>query len=368
MTCDPKIEATAVDTQLSYERTVERSLVHRAAVGEVFVTDVRIADPNRYLAGAQLPLGHGYYGDHRPRPAPFDTLLLLESCRQASIYGAHEAMGLPVDTTMMVRDWSIRLDPVACPAPGPAPGELGLVDTVRARRGPRGDVRGLRFDLELWLARRQVGWAHITVGCTTAKQYAALRRLQRGDDPPRTADLAAAATDAATDAAATGTGTGTGTGRGPDRGGDPVRPELVGRWNPANVVLADPVRDDYEVSALLAPRFDHPSLFDHSYDHYPAMVLMEAARQLSLLTADAGHTVATGFDAGFERFAELDAPIVVRARPLGRRDGDEGYPAGAEVIFEQGGERIARSAVDLVTLAEPAVQRDRRDPRWEGAA
>ncbi len=339
MTCDPKIEATAVDTQLSYERTVERSLVHRAAVGEVFVTDVRIADPNRYLAGAQLPLGHGYYGDHRPRPAPFDTLLLLESCRQASIYGAHEAMGLPVDTTMMVRDWSIRLDPVACPAPGPAPGELGLVDTVRARRGPRGDVRGLRFDLELWLARRQVGRAHITVGCTTAKQYAALRRLQRGPG-----------------------------GAGPAEGGDPVRPELVGRSNPANVVLSDPVRDGAEVSARLAPRFDHPSLFDHSYDHYPAMVLMEAARQLSLLTADAGHTVATGFDAGFERFAELDAPIVVRARPLGRRDGDEGYPAGAEVIFEQGGERIARSAVDLVTLAEPAVQRDRRDPRWEGAA
>jgi hypothetical protein len=359
MTFDPEIEATAAAAKLSYERTVERSLVHRAAVGEVFVTDVHIPDSDRYLAGAQLPPGHGYYCDHRQRPAPVDTLLLLESCRQASIYGAHRAMGLPVDTTMMVSDWSIRLDPRSCPAPGRTPGELGLVDTVRARRGPRGDVRGLRFDLELWMARRQVGRAHITVGCTTAAQYAALRRLQRGDDPPKTADLAAAATTGARPAAG-GPG-----GAGPAEGGDPVRPELVGRSNPANVVLSDPVRDGAEVSARLAPRLDHPSLFDHSYDHYPAMVLMEAARQLSLLAAGAGHTVATGFDAGFERFAELDAPITARARPRAGQDGQDGYPITAtEVVFEQGGGPIARSAVDLVAVTDLA---DLRDPRGKGA-
>src|SRR5262245_47536291 len=81
-------EAAVTDAKLTYERTVERSLVHRAAVSEVFVTDLRSIDTDRYLAGAQLPLSHGYYSDHRPRPASFDTLLLLESCRQASIYGA----------------------------------------------------------------------------------------------------------------------------------------------------------------------------------------------------------------------------------------------------------------------------------------
>lgn len=326
MTFSPEIEITAADAELTYERTVERSLVHRAAVGEVFVTDVRVVDPARYLAGAQLPAAHGYYGDHRRRPAPFDTLLLLESCRQASIYGAHLAMGLPVDTTMMVRDWSIRLDPAACPVAGRTPGELGLVDTVQARHGPKGDVRGLRFDLELWMTRRRVGDAHIEVGCTTPAQYAALRHLQRGDDPPKTANL-------------------------PDDGGaagDPVPPELVGRRDPANVVLADLARDGDTVSARLAPRFDHPSLFDHSYDHYPAMVLMEAARQLSLLAGAGGeaqHAVATGFAAGFERFAELDAPIVARS-PARTRPAD-GDRTATEVIFEQRGERIARSTVNL---------------------
>jgi hypothetical protein len=332
MAIDPEIAVTEVDAKLNYDRTVERSLVHRAAVGEVFVTDLRTLDRGRYLAGAQLPLSHGYYSDHRLRPPLFDTLLLLESCRQASIYGAHRTLGVPVDTTMMVSNWSIELDAAACPAADRKPGELGLVDTVQARRGPRGDVRGLRFDLDLWMARRQVGRAHIEVGCTTTGQYAQLRHLQRGDDPPRTADLASQ--DAHGDA-------------------EPLSPELVGRFNPANVVIVDPVRDGSAISARLAPRFDNPSLFDHSYDHYPAMVLMEAARQLSLLAVDDGtgaaaqRTVAAGFTAGFERFAELDAPLYVRSTT--GRDGS------TDVTFEQRGETIARAAVALADSRAPAT-------------
>src|SRR5262249_37341832 len=117
--------------------------------------------------------------------------------------------------------------------------------------------------------------------------------------------------------------------------------------------LADPVRDGGVLSARLAPRFDNPSLFDHGYDHYPAMVLMEAARQLSLLAADDGtgamaqHAVATGFDAGFERFAELDAPVFVRTTSPDR-------PA-TEVEFLQRGETIARCAVTLADSREVLV-------------
>lgn len=311
-------EAAVTDAKLTYERTVERSLVHRAAVSEVFVTDLRTIDTDRYLAGAQLPLSHGYYSDHRRRPALFDTLLLLESCRQASIYGAHQELGVPVDTTMMVSGWSIHLP--ACPPAGPAPGELGLLDTTRPVRSRGGDIRSIRFDLELWLARRPVGTAHIEVSCVTSGQYAALRHLQRGDDPSWTTDMPRSGTD-----------------------GSPS-PERVGRLNPANVVLADPVRDGDVLSARLAPRFDNPSLFDHGYDHYPAMVLMEAARQLSFLAADGAEAyVATGFEAGFERFAELDGPVFVRTASTG-------HPA-TEVVFEQRGETIARCAVTLGEVA-----------------
>jgi hypothetical protein len=331
MIFDSGAAVTDADAKLTYERTVERGLVHRAAVGEVFVTDLCGIDTDRYLAGAQLPLSHGYYSDHRRRPAVFDTLLLLESCRQASIYGAHQELGVPADTTMMVSDWSIQLSD--CPPAGPAPGELALLDTVRAVRNRGGDIRSIRFDLELWLAQRRMGTAHIEVSCVTSAQYAALRYMQRGDDPSSTTDMASIRTDGS------------------------VSPELVGRLNPANVVLADPVDEGGALSARLVPCFDNASLFDHGYDHYPAMVLMEAARQLSLLAAGDGtgamarHAVASGFDAGFERFAELDAPVFAKTVSTD----DTGGRRTTEIAFVQREETIARCAVTLADSLEVSV-------------
>ena len=57
------------------------------------------------------------------------------------------------------------------------------------------------------------------------------------------------------------------------------------------------------------------SSVDHDYDHYPAMVLIEAGRQLALSGTPnpAGHLV-TGVRATFEQFAELDAPVRLVAR------------------------------------------------------
>jgi hypothetical protein len=321
---------TAVDTRLDYERTVERSHVHRSAIAEVFVTDLRGIDSDRYLAAAQLPLSHGYYNDQLDGQSPiFDLLLLLESCRQASTYGAHRQFGLPLATTMLVKNWSIELADSGWPVVGSKPGELGLVDTVHCERDNAGALRALRFDLDLWFDRATLGRAHIEVDCLTDKQYAALRHFQRGDDPPRSDDLLAA--------------------QALDQSGR-VPPGDVSRHNPANVVIADPQWSGRTLSARLAPRLDNRSLFDHNYDHFPAMVLMEAARQLGLLLVHSTDTGAparcavTGLSASFERIAELDAPVSVSTTIP-----DQPKPGRlrAEMTFEQSGQTIARCTVLL---------------------
>nr|MDT0665959.1 hypothetical protein [Micromonospora sp. DSM 115978] len=46
---------------LTYQRTVDRSLVHRRALTEVFLTDTRALAADRYVTGAQLPALHAYY-------------------------------------------------------------------------------------------------------------------------------------------------------------------------------------------------------------------------------------------------------------------------------------------------------------------
>src|SRR5882757_8642814 len=84
-----------VSPSLSFASTVDRSLVHRDSLGEVFVTDLRGGGETGYQAAAQLPRSHAYYGDHLLRPRAHDPILLLEAARQAALAGAHAFFGIP---------------------------------------------------------------------------------------------------------------------------------------------------------------------------------------------------------------------------------------------------------------------------------
>jgi 2-oxo-3-(phosphooxy)propyl 3-oxoalkanoate synthase len=312
-------------SSMNFAQTVERRMVHRTSDAEVFVTDLAGVDDVRYTAAARLPTDHAYYGDHRQEQAGFDPLLLLESCRQASTYGSHRQLGLPVDIQFLVDRWSIRLqDPARIPAGGGV-GELYLEEvlhpTVRSGR-----IRGVRFDLGLRLAGEAIGSATIEVRCASREEYRTLREVQRGDKPPMTGDMT------------------------PPEPGTRPAPRLVGRTDPRNVVLADPTRTGDEVSATLSPRFDNGSLFDHDYDHYPAMVLMEAARQLVLLSIGDGADGVwlSGLDARFLRFAELDSPVVATTRAP-THDANEPWQ-GWGVRFVQNDALIAETTLTVTSL------------------
>jgi len=124
-----------------------------------------------------------------------------------------------------------------------------------------------------------------------------------------------------------------------------LAPHLVARVNPLNVVLSDVDRKDEFVTAAVTPRYDNHALFDHDYDHIPAMTLTEAARQLALVAVDDGtgavaaESVISAIQGRFHRFAELDAPLTAAAE----------VAAGGDVLvaFHQGGDVIAELAVEV---------------------
>ena len=57
ITIEPDIE------DLHYDRTVDRHKVHRAAVSEVFLTDIRRQSAQHVLVAAQLPSSHSFFHD-----------------------------------------------------------------------------------------------------------------------------------------------------------------------------------------------------------------------------------------------------------------------------------------------------------------
>lgn len=328
-------------TDLSFRRTVDRSLVHRYAVSEVFITDLAAVDAETSLIAAQLPISHAYFLDvpefpgDAGRPAGYDLTLLTECARQASTYVAHVRYGVPAEWKFLMASMSARLDGPRAPRAGDRPGELTMLARTEAdRRG--GELRTLRAVLDLTLNGEPVGRISGEGRYLTAEEYEFLRLGGRTDAVPLSSGL------------------------GPVRG-LPVPPAMVGRADPRNVLLTDARRTPEGIAARLGVAGTHPTIFDHPLDHFPGMALIEAAAQAAKLAVAAGAgrpdrtpaAAVTGMTAEFTRFAELDSPVEITANP-DRRDapGASGAARGVEVTLTQGGETVARFAL---RVEEPAA-------------
>lgn len=299
--------------ELTYERTVPRGMVHRWSLSEVFLTGYRRSGEQDFACAAQLPSSHAYFRDHPCLPGRHDPLNVLEACRQAVTYAAHVHQGVPMQTTFMVSGWTLDIADGTALAAAQHPGELAIDGHVTDRRERGGRIRRLVFAMDLTLDGRPLGALTMDVSCTPTEQYHMLRRVQRGSDAPTAFTLPA------------------------DPVGPPMPPAAVGRRDPGNVVLDDARRTADTLSATLSPRtFANRSMYDHPYDHVPAMVFSEAARQCALLLTDSS-AEPRRLAGRFVKFAELDAPVAITA---------ERGPDGTRMTARQAGATVAE--VDVV--------------------
>jgi len=282
-----------VAARLSTQHTVARSLVHRDAVSEVFVTDA-LGFARGFVVAAQLPSAHSYYTDHTVASRMPDPLLLLECARQAETMGVHEFLGAPRQTAFLLQRWTMDLAPLQdADLSARQPHTVVIVDEPEVR-GAGGKLRGAEHRMRLYLRSQHIGTITMTVAYLPSATYRAVRAKGRGSIPPMS------------DGITTG-----------DKWGV-CRPSQVGRHNPDNVVLRFPQALGGQLVALLCPLIDHPSLFDHPQDHIPGMALMEAARQAALLASSEfgfgppEYTALVSLDADFASYTELDRVTTVR--------------------------------------------------------
>jgi hypothetical protein len=296
--------------RISFTRTVDRTLTHRHAVSEVFVTDLVVVDATTFVAGAQLPRSHPYFLDTADLPVRYDTLLLGECSRQACTYLAHAHYGVPVDQAFLAVRTVFQLFDGPALAVGTRPAELAMVLRTRTEfRG--GELRMLRNSVDYVLGGEIV--AHSTGGgrYVPPATYQFFRAGDRIGAPPSSNALV--------------------------RRGIPVRPALVGRSDPRNVLLADATPIDGGVAARVDVSGTHPTIFDHPQDHYPAMLLADAATQAAVLATNGARPRVVRLVSDFTRFAELDAELVVLARIADAG----GEPVAVDVSFVQHGTPLA---------------------------
>jgi len=332
---------------LSYDRTVDRREVQRCALSEVFLTDFAQSDSGKYVAAALLPTSHACFGDHIRVPQAVDTLLLLECCRQAVICASHRVLGQALESTSQVTDWTFQL---VAPAGGEPPPDEALASqrdpvqmAIRLAIASRDQTQGsvaADFVLDAWHGTRPVAHGKISARfvptelAESFRLYYQPKRWITSHELPRTQARPS-----------------------------PVLPAQVARHNPANVVLTDARLRPAGVTAVLGVIPDHPTYFDDPTDHYPAMVLMEAARQAALLHSGPDGRV-LAYRASLYQLADVGSAVrVVTSGPRGRAAARGGQPEIA-VRFMQHGVELSEVhvKVDVAERASAPSSGDKRPP------
>lgn len=279
---------------LSHESTVSRTLVHRAAVAEVLLTDWQHTEPDVFHIAAQWPPGHVIYGASEGH---FDPLLVAETIRQSGILIAHVGYGVP-------DGWSFVMGRLAFDC---APdhlqnvaGPLDLTAIVRiselVRKGSA--VRGMKYDAQICHDGSPLGSGTAWARWIPPTAYERLRLGRRTASAPADPPVVT-----------------------------PADPKLVGRQRPDDVVVG--TRDADGTHVLRVP-LGHPIYFDHEVDHVPGMLTIEAMRQVALHDTSSHAAAVAGVDATFLSFVELDRNCTVTMKTLDRSS--SGYVAHTQCV------------------------------------
>ncbi|WP_399927309.1 ScbA/BarX family gamma-butyrolactone biosynthesis protein [Streptomyces kanamyceticus] len=306
---------------LSFDRPLPRTLVHKSAVSEVFLTDVAPLGADRFLVAAQWPRDHVMF---RPSTrGPLDPLLLVETVRQAGICISHLFYDVPVGHAFVLTELDYALDdPATPPATGTEP-PAAVIEVTCGHRVPRPGRADMAMEAvvsvdDVRRARVGLRWRALDPG-----GYARLRR--RGERTPddRLMDTAPEFAEASGPAA-------------------PISPETVGRPQPRDVVLAPQANGDW----LLKLDTGHPVIFDHSCDHVPGMALLEAFRQAGLIGAHHVTRSAHRASVHFASFGEPGLPVTISSkRPDGAGPLGEVRAQGMEFTAVQQGRLLASATL-----------------------
>jgi hypothetical protein len=329
---DNYLNTSASDqSRLSFDHPVARHLVHRAAMAEVFVSDALRISESHYLVGAQWPRDHAFYqpGEN----GQTDSLLFVETFRQAMVYLAHTFQQVPLGHHFIGRRLEFQITDPALLQAGPTPLSVRL-DARWTTTGGRPPGRyEFRVDTDLIVGGARAGTAAVEVMVVDPRRYAMLRG-------PVGAKLGPAILP-----------------------GAPVWPEQVGRGRPRDSVLR---RGPETGQWWLAADPTHAVLFDHPTDHVPLMVLAEGFRQLGYqLTGQPGATL-RGMSIECRAFAELDRPLALVVRTLDPVTRDVNGQRWVQVDAVQDGRMVAAGAMRW--SAPEAVTKPRRVMATTGPA
>ncbi|MHA7170827.1 ScbA/BarX family gamma-butyrolactone biosynthesis protein [Arthrobacter bambusae] len=239
------------------------------------MTDFVQSSSRRFVAGAQWPRWHVFYGS--PDGSP-DSALMAETLRQAVIFLSH-LCGVPLTHKFLMPHMSISVEPAVLDPLVPA--QVAVELDVKDMKLSGGQLSALTVS-----ARFVVDGTPIGEGAAAARivNPATYERF-RGAVPPVL----------------------------PGAGEDLLACADVGHATQRNVMLGQSSRP-----SVWPLRVDptHPIFFDHPLDHVPGMLLVEAARQAVRAASSRPDADFALFEAEFMKLVEFSYPVDVAVTQL----------------------------------------------------
>ncbi|MFI1726329.1 ScbA/BarX family gamma-butyrolactone biosynthesis protein [Streptomyces sp. NPDC020489] len=261
--------------------TVPREYVHRACHAEVFLTGCEKLDENRFALTGEWPRRHSFFTS--ADGTRHEALQAAETIRQTGLFLAHAEFDVPLGHQFLLStQWLTTFTEEMVIGRGPSELSLTAVCTDVVRRGKR--LSKFQMDITIERDGRTCAVGGGQFSCISEGTYHRLRGTAA------TARLHARS-----------------------RPEDTLAPAAVGKALPVDVVLAATGRPD---RWLLDPDPRHAILFEHAGDHYPGMVLQEAAMQAATAFGGPERFIPSSMDSEFHRYAEFTSPVWIEATAL----------------------------------------------------
>lgn len=287
-----QIQTNVVLKELSYSgcsfgHTVSKELVHRAAVSEVFLTDINNIEEDKFYTGAHLPRTHSYYNDV-PSKTHYENIVLLEVCRQSSIIIAHNYYNAPLNAKFIFNEAKFHIEDNKALLIKASPSSVLTEIDVISKDLRNNKLNGLTFEMRVYVDCKlaatklmDITWLDLPVwnkirnkALQFAESFSEIK-FSRSANQLESRDV-------------------------------------VGRDNTENIVLHSIENKNGKYVAGIHINKAHPAIFDHPLDHVPGMLLIEAFRQMSLYCVNKKYDLHHGdiyikvCDIDFIKFTELN--------------------------------------------------------------
>lgn len=258
----------------SFTAPIDRTLVHRSAIAEVFITDIIDVAENQFVVGAQWPRRHSFY-----RTSGTDSALVAETLRQLTIALAHTRYGVSLTDSFILPSMLVN---TTLQESGDAVGNVHVEVTVSGVKATAAGVaRNLNVHAQFRRGDQTIATADAGAHVVNPRVYKKLR----GVDALTPVDVPMPT----------------------------VAPAIVGHISAENVVIGrcNDERGTLPGDRPLMVNAEHPVFFDHPLDHAPGALLIEAARQRVRIHAGKPSLDFEEFNAVFDKIVDY-SPAIVR--------------------------------------------------------